>query len=379
MTFRGLRQFSGLIALAVALGHSGATLAQTTSANQSWTASSQQGTPIGTINPIRTRETHTESNGRTVDWTSTESLGPDGRYVPYSDTQRESVRINDTTSRKVERTYGRNSDGRRILLQEREEETRALAGGEQSVTRTTSNPDANGTMHVVQREVEDSKPLSPGVRVTNTTVLTPDVNGGLSPTMKTEQRETKANDGTVESRKSTLLPDGIGGWKLGEVRESTAKEAGSGVSSKEERVLRPDSNGRLAVVERTLSKQTQAATGEQREDVDTYSTDVPGVAGNDSLQLVQRGTTIRGASSTGVRTTTRRVEQVHPGEANSALQVTQEGIDIVRPGTSGAAQESHVILTTNPDGGLGPVWIGNGKTDNPSAVRVDTAPPTKPH
>src|ERR1700758_2236046 len=148
-----LGKLSALILLAAALCLARAALAQSTSGNESWTASSQQGRPDGAINPTRTNETHTENGGRVVDKTSVERLGPDGRYIPYSDTEKESVQINATTVRSIERTYGY-ADGHRTLIQERQVESRGLPGGEQSVTRTISNPDGNGALQVVQRELE---------------------------------------------------------------------------------------------------------------------------------------------------------------------------------------------------------------------------------
>src|ERR1700704_162644 len=211
MTFGRLVKSSALVSLAAALGIPPNCPAQDGSGNQSWTTSSQQGSAGGAINPTRRNETHTEVDGRVVDRTSVERLGPDGRYIPYSDTEKESQRINDTTVRNIERTFGRDSDGHRTLIQERQEESRSLPGGEQKVTRTVSNPDGNRRLQVVQRELEDSKQVSPGVRVTNTTVLTPNGNGGFSAAVQTEQRETKGTDGTVEFKKSTLLSDGTGG------------------------------------------------------------------------------------------------------------------------------------------------------------------------
>lgn len=365
---------SALVLLTAALGIPQICPAQDTSGNQSWTAVSQQGLPGGVLNPTRTNETHTEADGRVVDKTSVERLGPDGRYVPYSDTEKESRRINDTTVRSVERTFARDSDGHRILIQERQEESRSLPGGERKVTRTISNPDANGRQQVVQREVEDSKQLSPGLRVTNTTLLAPDGNGGFSAAVQTEQRETKSSDGTVESKKSTLLPDGTGAWKLSEVRESTTKQDGQ-VRSKDERVLRPDSNGKLAAVEHTINRQAQTGAGERRDTTETYSTNVPGVAGDGNLQLVQRETTVQRTTSEGARSTVRQIEQSRPGDLSNDLHVTQEAIDIVRPGASGTADESHIILTP---GSAGRVWIDTGKTDNPSAIKVDTNTSTKP-
>jgi hypothetical protein len=349
--------------------------AQAVSGDQSWTAKSQHESPDGRINPMRTSQSHTETGGRVVDKTTVETLGPDGRYVPYSETEKESVRVNDTTTRNIERTFGRDADGNRTLIQETQEESRRLSNGEEKVSRTDSRPDADGRLQVVRRELEDSKLASDGARVSHTTLLTSDVNGSLSPSVETEQRETKGSDGTVRSTKSTLLPDGNGGWKLAEVREGITKHDGSSTST-EQTVMRPDSNGQLSLIERTVEKQTQAR-GEKRDTTETYSTNVPGQAGADSLQLVQRATTVKETNSNGGQSTTRQIVQPNPGDPNSGLQVTEETIDIVRPG-SGAASETRTVLAPKPDGRLGQVWVDIGKTSDPAAVRVDTRPPNKP-
>jgi len=345
--------------------------AQTGSQDQSWGSNSQQGSPDGNINPTRTTASHTETGDRTSDQTSIQRVGPDGRYIPYSDIEKETVRVNDTTSRTIERMYGRDPDGHRTLIQERQEETRTLPGGEQKVTRTMSNPDGDGKLQVVQREQEDSKEVSPGVRVTSTTMLMPDINGGFSAAVRTEQRETKDADGTIKSTKSTLITDSIGGWKLSEVRESTSKPEGPDLRNKEERVLRPDANGQLAVAEQTITKEAQDSSGEKRETVEKYSTDFPGVAGDNGLQLVQRETTVQ-RSSTGAQSTVRQVERAHPGSLGGEMGLAQQTIDIVRPNVSGTADKSHTILTTDSDGRLNQVWVDMGKTGDPGAVKVDT-------
>ena len=368
---------SSLILAAMLFGLPRAGIGQTTSGDQSRSSSGQQASPDGNINPTRTLASHTETGDRTSESTSVERVGPDGRYVPYSDTEKETVRINETTSRTIERTYGRDPDGHRTLIQEQQEETRTLSGGEQKVTRTLSNPDGDGKLQVVRRELEDSKEVSPGVRVTNTNLLMPDINGGFSPAVRTEQRETRATDGTVESKKSTLITDGVGGWKLSEVRESTSKPESADVRSKDERVLRPDANGQLAVVERTVSKEAQDSSGEKRATVEKYSTTVPGVAGDNGLQLVQKGTTIE-RSSNGAQSTVRQVEKAHPGSLGGGLGLTEETIEIVRPNASGTADKSLTILTPDSDGRLGQVWVDTGKTGDPAAVKVDTKAPAKP-
>jgi hypothetical protein len=365
-----------VLILAAALSTSQGAYSQSASSNPSWTSTSQQGSPDSTINPTRTTQTHTEVNGRIIDKTIVEKLGPDGRYVPYSETERESVRINDTTVRNIERSYGSDADGQRTLIQETQEESSHLPDGEDKVTRTTSSPDVDGRLQVVRQEKEDSKQVGSAVRVTNTTVLTPDANGGLSAAAQTEQRETKTSDGIVQSTKSTRLPDGNGGWKLSEVRESVTKPEGAGASRTEQSVLRPDADGHLAVVERKVEHQTQGS-GEKRDTTEMYSTNVPGQAGDDHLQLVERETTVQRASG-GAQSTTRQVARPNPGDPNGDLRVTEDAIDIVRPGSDGSANESHTVLTPDSDGRLGQVWVDMGRTSDPAAVQVDTKPPANP-
>lgn len=376
MTRGRLQTTSTFFCLGVLFAFSPICQAQSSSDNQSWSASSQQQSPEGNINPTRTTQTHTEVNGRSVDKTTVERLGLDGRYVLYSETEKESVRVSDTTVRNIERSFAPGSDGNRTLIEEKQEESRHLPGGEQKITRTNSLPDADGRLQVGRREVEDSKEVTPGVRVTNATVFTPDVNGNLSPAVQTEQRETKSSDGAVQSTKSTSLADGNGGWKLAEVRESTTRQDGSATST-EQRTLRPDVNGHLSLAERTVEKQTQAS-GEKRDTTETYSTNVPGQAGDDSLQLVQRATTVQRANSSGGQSTTSQVERTNPGDPGTGLQVTQQAIDIVRPGLSGGANETRTVLAPDANGSLGAVWVDMGKTGNPAAVQVDTKPQSKP-
>jgi len=155
------------------------------------------------------------------------------------------------------------------------------------------------------------------------------------------------------------------------VRESTSKPEGPDLRNKEERVLRPDANGQLAVAEQTITKEAQDSSGEKRETVEKYSTDFPGVAGDNGLQLVQRETTVQ-RSSTGAQSTVRQFERAHPGSLGGEMGLAQQTIDIVRPNVSGTADKSHTILTTDSDGRLNQVWVDMGNTGDPGAVKVDT-------
>lgn len=372
------RFFMAVVVVIVLIAAERLSYAQESSGNSNWSSSSQQQDPNGTMNPVRTREVHSESNGRVVDRQSLEIVGPDGQYVPYRDTETESVHIDPTTVRTIQRTYGRGPDGQRTLVQVQQEDTRTSANGDQHVVRTLSGPDANGNLQVSRRELQDSKEVSSGVRDIKTTVLTPDVNGGFTPAIRTEERQTQASDGTIQFKKSTSLSDGNGSWQLSEVREGTRKMEGGQERGKDERVLRPDANGDLAVVERSVSRQTEASSGEKRETVDTYSVSVPGASSDGSLQLVQRQTTVHRTTSNGGQTTTQQVEQVNPASPSDGVRLTGQTIDIVRPDSSGKAQRQQSVVTFDSEGSPTSVWVDVGKTDNPAAIKVDTRAPEAP-
>src|ERR1700758_1378204 len=242
---------------------------QKTDTDQSWTATSEQHAPSTNLNPIRTVESHTQRDHRTLDNQSLQRLGPDGRYEPYLDTEAEIIHVDATTVRTIERTFGRGPDGQKALVQLTEQETRSLPGGEQRVVRSTSNPDVNGRFHLVQRELQETRQSSTGTKETKTTIMSPNVDGSLVPTTRIEERTTRTGDHKFESRKSTLVPDANGAWQVSEVREGVVTEGSDKTRTKDERVLRPGSDGKLALVERTVSKEVENAPGEQRQTVES--------------------------------------------------------------------------------------------------------------
>jgi hypothetical protein len=133
-------------------------------ADKSWTANSQEQSTSGNTNPTRTQQSHVVENGRAIDKESTERLGPDGRYEPYLDTEKETVKVDANTTRTINRTFVHDADGRKTLQQVTEEDTRSLPGGELKSTLTTSNPDGNGRLQVVQKEIQDTKQIRAAVK-----------------------------------------------------------------------------------------------------------------------------------------------------------------------------------------------------------------------
>jgi hypothetical protein len=340
---------------------------------QTWTKTSESQT--ANMNPTRTTESHHKSGNQTVDNQTVERLGADGHYEAFYDVERESVQVNGTTTRTIERTFARDASGQRILTHVTQEEKQTLPAGGEKITRTTSNADLNGRLQIVQREVTDTKKISPELQEKNTTVFLSDGQGGMAPSVQIQQREKRSADHTVEVQTSTLLPDGNGKWQVNERKESTIKEDGKNRTT-DEQVSREDINGKLTPSSRTLSKESETATGEKKNVIETYSTDVTGSAPEGNLRLDQRVTVVKRAGSDGAEKTEKRVEQRNLVQPDSGIQVTSQTVDTVKPGSSGIG-EATKIEARDVNGSLTVVSFDTQKADNVHAINVDIATPNK--
>jgi hypothetical protein len=72
-------------------------------ASKSWTSSTEQYS--GSANPIRTKESRTQNGNRTVDTQVLERKGIEGDYEPYLVVERETIKVDSTTVKIVERSY----------------------------------------------------------------------------------------------------------------------------------------------------------------------------------------------------------------------------------------------------------------------------------
>jgi hypothetical protein len=325
-------------------------------------------------NPTRITESHSQSGNRTVDNQSIQRLGADGNYEPYQDIEKETVKVDANTVRTLTRTFVRNSDGARTLMQVTEEQQRTTPGGGSSLVRSTSNPDANGNLQVVQREIRQTTKLSKTEEETKTTVMLPGVDGGLAPAMMTQERSTQSAPGNVDSQKTTLLPDGNGNWQVSEVNQTKTQEQGSN-RTVEEKVSRPDADGRLSEISRKVSSESNAG-GEKKSTEDDYSLDVPGAAEDGGLHLVQRATTTQSTTSTGQQTNTTQIAKPNPADPRAGLQVTIVTSGGVRAGPSGA-RSTQTLQQLDANGNLSVVSVDTTQSNNNHAVQVQIAPPEK--
>jgi hypothetical protein len=337
------------------------------SESQSWTKTTESQT--ANMNPTRTTESHKKSANGTEDHQTVERLGAEGHYEPYYDIEKESVQVNGTTTRTIERTFARDASGQRILTRVTEEQKQSLPAGGEKVVRTTSNADLEGHLQIAQREVTDTKKINPEVQEKNTTVFLSDGQGGMAPSVQIQQREKRSADHTVEVQTSTLLPDGSGKWQVHERKESTTKEDGKERTT-EEQVSREGIDGKLAPVSRSLGKESETAAGEKKSIIETYSTDISGSAPNGNLQLSQRVTVVKRAGSNGAQTTEERTEQRSRVDPGAGLQVTTKTLDTVQPGASGT-QETSSIEARDVSGSFTVISFDTQKSDNVHAIDVN--------
>jgi hypothetical protein len=340
-----------------------------TGSDQSQTAVHERLSPAS--DPTRTRESRSQRDNRTVEKTQVERLGPDGRYEPYLDSEKETVQVDANTVRIVQRTFGRGPDGQKALMQIQEQETRTLPDGQKRVARTTSSPDVNGRIQIVEQELQQTRQTSPGVQVTKTTVMTRNVDGNLAPTVETEERQTKKDNHRLEFHKSTLVPDGNGGWQVSEVREGLVSEGNDKTQTTDERVLQADANGTLTLVGRKITKASENGPTERRQTEEDYSPNVPGGFGDGGLRLNQRVTKVQRVRGDGQQVTETQVEQINPAAPSEPPRLTEKSTDIVHPGASGTQSETYTIESLNPNGGLGVVWVDTSTVKTAPGVQVD--------
>jgi len=240
----------------------------------------------------------------------------------------------------------------------------------------THNPDVNGRLQPVQREIAETKQVGTDLEETNTTVMLPNINGGLAPAFKTRELRKRAANDAVETEKTTWLPDVNGKWQVSEVRRVTTKQGGTNRTT-EERVSQLNSEGKLGEVSHVVSQESESISGEKRSVVETYSIDVAGTTRDSSLHLVERKTNTESLSSTGERSTDRKVEQINPGDPGSGLRVSVLVDGKIVPELSGE-QSTVTIRARDSNDNFGIVSVDTTKADRIPTVQIQQTPAPKP-
>jgi len=345
---------------------------------KSWTATTDlKSDDLGPQHiPVRIIESHSQSGNRTLDKRSVEIRQTDGHFEPYQEVESETLTVDASTVRRTMRTFARDVNGRKALVQVTEEDKCTLPTGESTTVKITSNPDVNGKLQVSERDTTQSKKTAEHVEETQTTVELLSINGGLAPAVKTREiRKRNAND-TVQSEKATLFLDGGGKWQVNEMRQMTStRESDTRIT--EERISRLDAEGKLSEISRVVTKEPETSVGERRNTVQTYSIDVPGTTRDGNLHLVERVSTSSQRNASGAQTTEQKVEQLNAGEPAAGLRVSVLVNDKVVPGPSGE-QSTVTIRGRDMNGGFSIVSVDTTKSDRVPTIHFQQTPSSQP-
>lgn len=355
-------------------------LAQQSDSDQSWRTTGNLQDQAGTSNPTRLTQSHQVEDGKTVDVQTLQTQGINGGTELYGQTETETVKLNATTTRVTTRHYVTGSDGQKVVNSVSVEEKRELPDGGESVVRTVSSPDANGSLQVTRREIEKTVQSASDERTINTTVLLPGPDGSLAPSTQMHEVQKQLQPGTTQYTKSVSFQDGSGNWQVNEVRKGTIEKVGH-TETKQESVSRLNADGKMALAEKTVSKET-TTDGEQRKQVQTFSTSMDGVTAypDGGMHLDRLVTTVTRTGADGQQVTTKNVDQRSQAAPDAPLRPAQRVIDITRSNLEGVKQQTETIESANPNGGMGVVWVDTKQTAGSGPVVVDTkkAPPEKP-
>src|ERR1700757_4490796 len=109
---------------------------------KSWTATtdSKSDDLIPERIPVRIIESHSQNGNRTLDMRSVEIRGTDGHFEPYQEIERETLTVDDSTAKTTTRTFARDVNGMKALVQVTEEEKHTSPEGDANAVRMTSNP-----------------------------------------------------------------------------------------------------------------------------------------------------------------------------------------------------------------------------------------------
>ena len=92
--------------------------------SESWTVTTDS--YGNNVNPTRIIESHSRDGNRALDKRSSQIRQFDGRFVPYQDVEKETLQLDATTTRTTTRTFGRDGNGEKTLVQVTEEEKHTL-------------------------------------------------------------------------------------------------------------------------------------------------------------------------------------------------------------------------------------------------------------
>lgn len=291
------------------------------------TAVIEHASPGGGPVPWRRVESRTESGGRIIVVSTSETPDINGRMAPDQEVVTETTRsgtAGDQTRRDV---FEVGADGRRRLRETTASRRDADENGTTSTVHDTWTSDVNGRLGQTSRQSEQTRSVGSDTRQTDTTFLVPGVNEALRESQRTQSIERKVDPTVTRSDRTRADRDLNGRWQPTEIRSGEARSA---ERVEEETVQRRDVSGNLVVEERSVTR--RSGTNEQdRTVVETYSQNADGVIRSGSrLALNQRVIRTTTPSADGGRYTVEEVEGRNRVAPNDPMRVVRRTVESVR-------------------------------------------------
>ena len=179
---------------------------------------------------------------------------------------------------------------------------------------------------------------------------------------ETEQIEELKDGGALEVQRTRRLADANGNFITAEVRRSVERKAANGTLTSEHTVSRQDrgkvpGEGGISPVQKTVTREWKDSSGEAHSFVQTYSTEITGVAPNGELQLEGQVSTRRRVMSDGSTQQMEHVDKVTAGAPYDGLRPNAEIVEITRSGPSGQFHAERTVKASTPDGKMEPVSV----------------------
>ncbi len=264
--------------------------------------------------------------------------------------------MDDKTVRTVKRSFYRDANGNRQLLQVTEEQHISLETGGERVIRTISKLDAIGQLQLAGREVQESTPGADGTRQASSTVWM--VKGeDLVPVERRQETERRVGD-RDEMRRTVLVPDANGVFQK-MVDTATVSREAAGTQTIEETTVADDGFGRMTTVGRTVTKITSDAQGQTRTS-ETFSLSRPGMAPDGALHRVQQVTTTKRTSPDGIIEVRHDTNRIVAGDSTDTLSPASTTIEMSQPAGPGKIHEV-TILGPDTTGALPRIWVMGGR------------------
>lgn len=308
----------------------------------------------GATVPYRIVNKQTKENGRTTERQVYEAPSINGGYAPTSDVEQETIKVNDSTTKVIMRSYVQDANGSRRLSQITEQERVISPDGHDKVVSTTSRVDDNDRWQVVQRETQDSVPTGKDSRRTTSTVMRQSANG-LVPVLQTETTEQREGN-TTRTRQVVSNADANGGFLPSRVKETSSTETNDGITT-DEKLFADDGRGQMALVDRSITVENKNGEGKSQQNVEQFSEYVPGAAPDGSLHLVRRSSQTAARDSSGAMQTHSQDQSVNPGNPADGLQTVTTATTVTTPTGPGKSDTKTTVRSLNGNGSFGTVFV----------------------